>query len=188
MQLYTVLAVLISPQTNRHRAIPGILQLCIFLRFVATGSYQRVIGDLVGIGRSSTCKIIKSVARSIASLSKEYIKFPSREEIQKSSRNFQQICGFPGVVGAIDCTHIRIMPPQRDIAGLFLNRKNFFSINVQVICNEEMRILNIVARWPGATHDSKIFNSSKVCQELEHGIYGPIFLLGDGGYVLNHIY
>ena len=43
---------------------------------------------------------------------------------------------------------------------------------------------NIVARWPGSTHDSFIFNSSRLCQSLEtrHQTLQDGLLLGDSGY------
>ena len=44
-----------------------------------------------------------------------------------------------------------------------------------------MQVLDIVARWPGSVHDSRIFNASRVRHELENGMY-PGYLLGDCGY------
>ena len=38
----------------------------------------------------------------------------------------------------------------------FVNRKQFYSINVQAVCDSDAFITNIVARWPGSTHDSRI--------------------------------
>lgn len=42
--------------------------------------------------------------------------------------------------------------------------------------------MNVVARWPGATHDSAIFANSRVCGDFEAGRYGNACLLGDSGY------
>ena len=48
------------------------------------------------------------------------------------------------------------------------------------------RFTNIVARWPGSTHDSHIFNTSQICQQLEdnHNNLEQGILLGDSGYAL----
>ena len=45
---------------------------------------------------------------------------------------------------------------------------------------------NVVARWPGSTHDSHIFNTSQICQQLEdnHNNLEQGILLGDSGYAL----
>ena len=54
--------------------------------------------------------------------------------MQEISSRFQEGCGFPGVVGAIDGTHINIPTPKED-AGDYLNRKRFHSVVLQVIQN-----------------------------------------------------
>lgn len=45
---------------------------------------------------------------------------------------------FPGVIGAIDCTHVAIVPPvkvnRENREYLFVNRKGYHSINVQLVC------------------------------------------------------
>jgi hypothetical protein len=48
------------------------------------------------------------------------------------------------------------------------------------------RFTNIVARWPGSTHDSQIFHTSQICQKLEdnHNNLEQGILLGDSGYAL----
>lgn len=43
-----------------------------------------------------------------------------------------------GVVGLIDFTHIPIISPGGDNAELFRNRKGFFPINMQAICDHEL--------------------------------------------------
>lgn len=44
---------------------------------------------------------------------------------------------FPGIIGAIDCTHVQIIsPPVHDEqfpAIIFLNRKGTHSLNVQIV-------------------------------------------------------
>lgn len=42
------------------------------------------------------------------------------------------IIAFPNVIGALDCTHVRIKRPSGANEGDFVNRKSFHSINVQV--------------------------------------------------------
>jgi len=71
------------------------------------------------------------------------------------------------VVGAIDCTHIKIQSPSGDESELFRNRKSYFSINVQGVCNLDCEFINLVARWQGSVHDSRIFNNSLLKAKLE---------------------
>lgn len=48
----------------------------------------------------------------------------------------------------------------REIGEEFRNRKGYFSLNVQAICDADLRFMNVVARWPGSAHDATIFNNS----------------------------
>lgn len=44
--------------------------------------------------------------------------------------------------------------------------------------------MDIVARYPGSSHDSFIFTNSRLCERFENGEFGNGMLLGDGGYAL----
>ena len=37
----------------------------------------------------------------------------------------------------------------------FLNRENIHSINVQLVCESDMRISNAVIKYPGSVHESR---------------------------------
>lgn len=65
---------------------------------------------------------------------------------------------------------------------IFRNRKGYFSLNVQTLCDAKLKIMNIVARWPGSTHDSTIFNNSRICARFEAGEFGNHLVVADGGY------
>ena len=74
--------------------------------------------------------------------------------------------------------HVRLKPPSvNDYA--YVNRKNYHSINVQLICDAKLRFLNVVARWPGSTHDSFIFQNCSVGRRLQAGdAGGQSYLIG----------
>lgn len=55
--------------------------------------------------------------------------------------SFEDKGGFPGVIGLIDGTHIRIRAPEGD-PDAYINRKKFFSLNVQV--TEKQVFINII--------------------------------------------
>ncbi|XP_048242774.1 uncharacterized protein LOC125375882 [Haliotis rufescens] len=98
----------------------------------------------------------------------------------RSSEDFFHICGFPKVVGCIDCTLIPIQRPALEEA-VYVCRKGFHAINVQAVCDAQLRFTNIIVQWPGSTHDSHIFNNCNLKRHLEEGKY-DIWLLGDSGY------
>lgn len=169
--------------TLRSKSISPEAQMFVFLRFLATGQFYTSVGDLHGVHASTVCRIIKRVGTALASLNHVYINMPLNEvEMDMVKRDFYAIAHFPGIVGAIDCTHIKLVfnvPSQ--VAGLYINRHMWYSLNVQVICDAQYRIRNIVARWPGSVHDSRIWHNSRISAEFENGRWNG-YLLGDGGY------
>jgi nuclease HARBI1 len=143
------------------------------------------LGDFTGISKSSISRIVEEVTNVIAGMSKTYIKMPEdQEEIENNYRKFFEINKFPTVIGTIDCTHVKISGQGGEIGEIFRNRKQFFSINVQSICGPDLKFLDIVARWPGRTHDGHIFNMSRIKERFENREFGNSVLLGDGGYKL----
>nr|CAD7206390.1 unnamed protein product [Timema douglasi] len=92
--------------------------------------------------------------------------------------------GFPGVIGAIDCTHIAITTPSEHEEQYF-NHHGYHSINVQVICDRDLRAINLNARFPGSVHDQFIWCDSVIKGEMERlhrQRVGDFFLIGDSGY------
>lgn len=170
--------------SNRNNPISPMLQILITLRFYATGSFQIVEGDLCGVSRSTVCRKIRRVSKQIAQLSIQFIKFPQGNERMKVIQDFYEMARFPGVIGAIDCTHIPIQSPGGDNAELFRNRKGYFSINVQTISDPHLLIRDIVACWYGSTHDSTIFLGSQIRRKFSTNEVTNCHLLGDSGYKL----
>lgn len=142
-----------------------------------------VVGDTVGVHRATVCRIVKRVTEAVASLAATEITFPATDDERSAvKRDFYSIAQFPGVIGAIDCTHVAIQSPGGDNAELFRNRKGYFSINVQAVCKANLQFTNVVARWFGSAHDATIFSNSRVRAELEQSQGDGGYLLGDGGY------
>jgi len=193
---------------NRNNAIPPVIQLMVALRFYATGSFLMSISDFCGISEASAQNIIHRVSAAIAMLKKEFIKLPTTPaEICRNQQEFFETAKFIRVVGCMDCTHMRIQSYGKNnvitvykhslfykilqsfccvLGGedneLYRNRKGYFSINVQVIINARLEIIDIVARWPESTHDSTIFNNSRIKTLFEIGTFDDGLLLGDSGY------
>ena len=95
---------------------------------------------------------------------------------------FFQKLNVPNMIGCIDCTPVRIQaPPNHLHPEEYINRKQYFSINVQAI--SDIVVMDVDASWPGSVHGSRIFKNSDVYQKLITGAVNGI-LLGDNGYVI----
>ncbi|KAK5648147.1 hypothetical protein RI129_003039 [Pyrocoelia pectoralis] len=132
-------------RNNRGLPVPPIMQLCIALRFFASGAYQ--------ISRGS----------------------------EQNQNEFYRIGRFPGVIGCIDGTHIPVKNPGGQNGEVYRNRKGWMSLNVQAVVAPDYKIYDIIIRWPGSAHDSRIFNNSTLKMKLDNGqLRGKI--LGDSAY------
>ncbi|XP_060921089.1 putative nuclease HARBI1 [Labrus mixtus] len=169
---------------SRFRLRAIILELCAelgpalergTLGFLATGAFQRERADQSGVYQSSLSCAMPAVwdGRIMA----RNITFPYTVTEQANIKvQFAAMSRFQNVIGAIDCTHIAIRAPS-DNEFAYVNRKHFHSINVQIICDAQMYITNVVAQWLGSTHDSFILRSSSVGDRLQAGAVQDGWLL-----------
>jgi len=122
---------------------------------------------LTGISQSQLNRCIRDVSNQLYAVAHLHIRFPADlNEMTKRKRDFYELAGFPNVIGAIDGTLIKIQSPSQDTQQLYVSRKGGHSINIQVVCDSNMMFLNVVAKWPGATHDSFIWKNSGIRQQF----------------------
>ncbi|XP_063917859.1 putative nuclease HARBI1 [Zophobas morio] len=168
---------------DMNNSVAPMNQLLACLRLYSTGGHLQQVADFMGMHVSTVCRIVKRVSEAIARLYGQYIRFPHGiGEIRATQQGFFSIAAFPRVIGAIDGTHIKIQSPGGNDAEIYRNRKQFFSINTQVICDSKLKITNVVARWAGSAHDSTIFNHSSINRDFLNNLYPNCILLGDSGY------
>lgn len=99
----------------------------------------------------------------------------------------QNYTDFPGAFAIVDRSHVALAALLTAIEFAFLKRKGFNSLNTQFIVN--VRILNVNARYPGATHDALVWRSSLANSCLKRmadqaGRYWKYYLIADHGYPL----
>ncbi|XP_063848238.1 putative nuclease HARBI1 [Scylla paramamosain] len=103
--------------------IPQHLQLLITLRCTATGGHQLTINDCYQVSQTSISKCLRTVTPIIAQMAKDYVKMPTGMNAIRVMEGFMEIARMPGIVGAIDCTHIHILRPACENPELYRNRK-----------------------------------------------------------------
>ena len=118
-------------------------------------------GDIERISQPSVSRIISRFSTIICRNVRNFIKFPSTpDDLFRTKAAFYTKYRMPNVIGLIDGSLISIKGPSGEREPLYVSRKGGHAINVQVICDANMYITDIVARWPGATHDSFIWRNS----------------------------
>ena len=172
--------------TKRSGALSVSTQILVALRYFATGSFQRVDGDLHGVSQSSVSRCVNAVANALNHHASQFIRFPTDEASQRHIKaEFYDIAGFPNVLGCVDGTQIAITAPKLN-EHVYVCRKGFHSLNVQGICDPKLRFINLVARYPGSSHDAFIWRGSSVYSYMAQTAANDNgWLLGDSGYPLS---
>uniref|UniRef100_A0A3B4Z6Y5 DDE Tnp4 domain-containing protein n=1 Tax=Stegastes partitus TaxID=144197 RepID=A0A3B4Z6Y5_9TELE len=133
---------ILERETRRTKAIPVHTQLLYTRVLLATGTFQREVGDICAISQPSLSRIMPTVLDAINSLVPAYIQFPySHHQHAEVKRGFHAIAGFPNIIGAIDWLH---------------------SINVELISN-------VVARWTRQEQDYNLAHARSRAM-VEHAI------------------
>ncbi|KAJ1100788.1 hypothetical protein NDU88_005863 [Pleurodeles waltl] len=178
LELIDLLKPQLEHQTLRGCAIPTHVQVLCSLHLLASGSYQGVIAVAGGVSQSAVSRFLTAFLDALVTHMSHFIYLPRNEaEINSTKLDFYRIANFPHVIGCVYGTHIQICPPG-NLEHLFRNRKCTHSLNIQVVCDAHYVITDIVAKFPGSTHDSYIFRHSGIHQRLERGEFGDGYLLG----------
>ena len=77
----------------------------------------------------------------------------------------------------------RGLPPDKH-AHLFWCRKQFYSLNVQIVGNERY-FCDLDCSWPGSKHDARVWNRSEVKQYFEE--QREFLVAADSGYPISEV-
>ena len=102
--------------TQLRNTIPIEKRVAVAIWRLATGTF--------GIGKSTAVSITHDFYKELSRISRTFIHFPkSRSETRSAIRDFKEEtnCKTPQALGAIDCIHIKILPPAND------DKKDYFS-------------------------------------------------------------
>lgn len=138
-----------------------------------------MLGDAACVSQPSISRAITKVTFALYRKALREVKMPvNADEIRHIKTAFFRVARMPNTVGLIDCTHVAIKAPK-DEEELYINRKNYHSLNVQAVCTKDMKFINFIVNYPGSTHDSFIFTNSTLHGRLSVGEFGTSHLLGE---------
>lgn len=128
--------------------------------------------------------MVQRIGLVVLGLSRDFVKWPTEHEAIHIIACFEAKAGFPGVLGAIDGSHIccKVVGPD---AQSYVNRHGWHSVLLQAVCDSEARFLHCSAGDPGSVHDARMYRRSELPTLLTPEKF-PLdsHLLGDGAYPL----
>lgn len=75
---------------RRNHALSPTLQVLAALRFFASGSFLQIIGDTIGLPKSTVSRIATDVSKALVNKQEEFINFPTEPEVQEVKRGFYE--------------------------------------------------------------------------------------------------
>ena len=198
-ELVAILDPYIGPKTSpNYRRLSSTKKVAMVLYYLKDTGSLWMTANAFGVHQSTVSKTLKTVCEAINEiLGPRLVQLPqSEEEMREKISGFEMLFGMVQVFGCIDGTHIPIKRPFSASQDYF-NYKQFFSLNVQAICDSRGNFMDVECKWPGSVHDAKVFANSYVCQGLQNKRINqtnfnllpgydsvPSYLIGDPAYPL----
>ncbi|XP_071580824.1 putative nuclease HARBI1 isoform X1 [Temnothorax nylanderi] len=160
------------------------IQLLSFLWFAGNKSVIRDVASRFNVAESTFHAIISNVMTFLLNIAPNIIKMPATEDRKREvAREFEEISGFPEVLGCIDGTFIKIRTPAKKIKSTYVNRHDFLSLTLQAVCDANKLFLDVFIGPPNKIHEARIFQLSFLSNEIQN-ISENYHLLGDAAYPL----
>lgn len=161
----------------------------ITLLYLASEISMNKLSNDFNVAVSTIYNVIQEVISRLCHLTKNFIRWPTQEECDQVSSSFEAIANFPGVIGAIDGTHIKGLCPS-DQQDSYTNRKTNKSIILQCVCLSNKILTNVFVGLSGAAHDAWVLQNSGIYNLISSQGRQVLFyedkyhLLGDSAYPL----
>ncbi|XP_018371529.1 PREDICTED: LOW QUALITY PROTEIN: uncharacterized protein LOC108766619 [Trachymyrmex cornetzi] len=161
-------------------------QFLIAIWKMATPDSYRSICEKFNISKATVLKSVRRVTKAVTELAPLFVKWPEGNRSETVINRFPATSGFPGIIGAIDGTHINIRAPHINPES-YVNRKGHHSIQLQAICDHELLFTHCLAGHVGSVHDQRVFRLSEVSDYLEDEtkFSNDSHLVGDAAYTLH---
>ncbi|XP_043938543.1 putative nuclease HARBI1 [Protopterus annectens] len=169
--------------TQRSRAILPETQILAALGFYTSGSFQNLVGSIIGISQASMSRCVADVTEALVERASQLICFPSTLPAQQEiTEEFFGVARMPNVMGVVGCTQVAIKAPNPDLS--YVNKKGCHSISCQLVCDAKGRILSVESHFPGSLQSSAVFQQSDVNKLFHDGVLKDGWLLGSSVYSL----
>uniref|UniRef100_A0A8D0AD42 DDE Tnp4 domain-containing protein n=1 Tax=Sander lucioperca TaxID=283035 RepID=A0A8D0AD42_SANLU len=142
-------------RTRRSHSLSVEEQVLIGLCFYASGTFYQVVGDNIGVDKSTVSDVVKAASIALSSLVNQFVSLPKDVQISQTKHKDWE----------------------------YINRKGRRSINIQLVGDADLIITNCVVKWPGSVHDAHILRESALYRELQTNRPDGI-ILGDSAYQL----
>lgn len=164
-------------------------QLAITLyRLGSTGESAtfRKTAALFGVGDGGTLdKITNRVFNAFLHKLPEYIQWFTIEE--RKDLVAETLHELPYCIGYIDGSEVKLAEMPVINHEVYFSRKHIYSVKMQIVCDKNLKIRDVVVGSPGSYHDAKIWKNCNLFRCKENYFSEQEWLAGDSAYPLSDI-
>ena len=170
-ELVTMLDPYIGPRTTpNYQKLPTSKKLPMVLYYLKDTGSLWMTANAFGVHQCTVSKTLVSVCEAINEiLGPQLIKLPQNShDMREKVSEFEITFGMIQAFCCIDGLHIPIKRSLTDSQDYF-SYKQYFSLNVQAICDSQGSFMDVEYKWPGSVHDAKVSSNYYVCQSFQNG-------------------
>ena len=137
--------------TERSYAASLHLQVCVALQFFASRTFQIICGDGMNVSQASASRYIRDVSLGLQAIYHHFVSLPAGLKRVEVENKFHGIAHFPGVVGLVDGTYIRIQRPSENEVD-YINRHFTTQSTFKLFANQMECLVMYWHVFPGSVH------------------------------------
>lgn len=172
----------VYPHIQCSHRFPAVDAILTTLQWLGTGNYMWNLRGVAGSSKTAVCRNVWKIIDSLTAptMLQEWVSWPIDNKINEHVEYFRTKYNLPRILGVVDGTHIPILSPSSDpFEPAYVNRKGFHSMNVQIVCGANYKIIHADISSVGSTHDARVWDESTVPRLIQQSGYS---LLGDSAY------
>ncbi|KAI4455693.1 hypothetical protein MML48_9g00008709 [Holotrichia oblita] len=147
----------------------------------------RSVANRFGISKSTCWDVLYRTCKLVLAMNNKYkvLWWPNRQRSVQIIEAFKRK-GMPGVIGAIDGCHMRLVAPVKHHVS-YINRKGYHSVLLQAVCDNRLPFTYVYAGQPGSLHYA-VFCKSDLFRRIETRditFWDNSHIIGDLAYALH---
>ncbi|KAF8397075.1 hypothetical protein HHK36_018713 [Tetracentron sinense] len=142
-------------------------------RILAYGASTDSTDEYVRIGESTAILCMKKFCRTIVEvLGDEYLRTPNANDVARLLKKGEE-CGFPGMLGSLDCMHWAWKNCPTAWMGQYSGRHGSPTIILEAVASYDLWIWYTYFDLPDSNNDINVLQSSNLFANLTQGIAPP---------------
>ena len=140
----------------------------IALRILGRGNFVDDVSEMSSVARSSVLDIFKQFVRRFSKHNMEFIRFHQEERLKTSMSVYSNL-GFPGAVGSMDATHVRLWKCPDMFQNRCEGKEGYPTLGWMCVVDHFKFIQYVSDAYFGAANDKQMCNVDPFCMAIQGG-------------------